>query len=111
MPPTEYPENMRALNRCWRCGGAHSTVRAMVVGMTPPRPRPARNRKAAKAPGLGATAHRPMATENQVRQAMSALRRPMRSVRVPTVRAPISMPVRARLPMAPTFWGVRPQGL
>lgn len=55
--------------------------------------------------GRGASAHRPMASENHVTQPSMIRRRPTRSVTVPTTAAPTSMPMSAYEPMRPASGG------
>ena len=62
------------------------------MGSAPPRPRPARKRRAPKAKGDGANAHARVSSENVATAPMSALRRPKMSVIAPMVTAPIVMP-------------------
>ena len=94
-PPREKPENIKALLKFRRCGGAYSTVSAIAVGTTPPRPRPVTNRRNPNTSGLGARAVAPIARENQMMLANMIRRRPTISVRAPTHSVPITMPVRA----------------
>ena len=95
MPPMAYPLNMNALVMFLLFGSAYSMVRAMAVGMTPPRPKPVRKRSRPKISGLGANAVSTMPTENQRTQPMMMRRRPTRSVMVPMSSAPSSMPISA----------------
>ncbi|MEQ4519244.1 hypothetical protein ABLI39_07765 [Pseudarthrobacter sp. B907] len=81
MPPTAYPENMRALLKLRRFDFENSTVKAMAVGITPPRPRPARKRKSPNSSGVGAHAVSSIRREKEAMDTIMIFRRPTMSVR------------------------------
>lgn len=81
MPPTACPENMRALLKLRRFDFENSTVKAMAVGITPPRPRPARKRNSPNSSGVGAHAVNSIRREKEAMDTIMIFRRPTMSVR------------------------------
>src|SRR4051794_38199576 len=88
---------------------ANSLIIAMAVGRMPPRPRPARNRNAPKTNGFGANAQASVSTEKAITVHTAVLRRPMMSVIVPTIAAPIITPMSPTLAIVAPVLGVRCQ--
>ncbi len=83
---------MNVIEELPRLMRAYSETSVAPVGIRPPRPSPARKRSSPKTSGEGAAAHRPVNSEKLVTLSRIALRRPMTSVSVPMVSAPIIMP-------------------
>jgi|GEM_PF-6265228 len=89
---------------------AYSETRAAAVGMRPPRPRPARNRKSPKTSGDGATARRDVKKEKLATLKITAFRRPTTSLTAPMESAPIIIPTSPYEAMTPTPEAVSPHG-
>lgn len=109
MPPAWYEVIISPMESAARRGGANSVTTARAIGISPPRPRPARNRPAPKAVTDGASAHSAEPTENSETLQTTTGRRPSQSVSVPAVRAPISMPKVVQLPTVPAVEAVKPR--
>jgi hypothetical protein len=88
---------------------AYSLISARAVGSTPPRPRPARNRSTAKIHGFGAKAQNRVRTEKLMTVQSIVCRRPMKSLIVPTARAPTMTPTRPITDTSEAVFGVSPQ--
>jgi hypothetical protein len=83
------------LFRLRRWDAEYSAVRAIAVGITPPRPSPPSSRNSPKSSALGASAQPAMASENQLTLISITFRRPTASVATPATSAPTSIPTRA----------------
>ena len=77
--------------------GEYSEVRLIKLGMAPPRPRPARNRKASSTPKLGANAVAMVKMPKQPVAPISTALRPIRSASNPKPKAPKARPAKAAL--------------
>ncbi len=101
-PPSGKPAHSRATMTARSRRGEYSEVRLIKLGMAPPRPRPARNRKTRSTSKLGANAVATVKMPNQAVAPISTALRPIRSANRPRPKAPSASPAKAALNTGPS---------